>query len=273
MSSQYCELRPTTGWDLLASLRHPCKFQRVLRLGSVTAHHSSSGRQPNCGVEQRAHLYLAGRPSRWALAHSSSFILFSLASLFLLAVLAIKGVVVKTATPNSPDSQPLAGRTVSKWEDLWREVVLLKLTTFAKIPRPHRVVESSRPQLGPIWWDVYTTGTVGVPLELSANTIISLLTANSVFYRNNPFGRWQTRFRQCVAMSLSHTFWTWCISMLDCVELAKPAHKVSAGTTAWSYSTPLLSKRTDCWNKNLLLLSGCITALSLSRRSLLLQVE
>jgi len=35
-------------------LGHPCKFQRVWRLGSVTARHSSSGRQPNCGVEQRA---------------------------------------------------------------------------------------------------------------------------------------------------------------------------------------------------------------------------
>jgi len=28
-------------------LGHPCKFQRVWRLGSVTARHSSSGRQPN----------------------------------------------------------------------------------------------------------------------------------------------------------------------------------------------------------------------------------
>jgi len=34
MSSQYDELRPTSGWDLLASLRHPCKFQRVSRIGS-----------------------------------------------------------------------------------------------------------------------------------------------------------------------------------------------------------------------------------------------
>jgi len=34
-------------------LGHPCKFQRVSRLGSVTARHSNSGRQPNCGVEQR----------------------------------------------------------------------------------------------------------------------------------------------------------------------------------------------------------------------------
>jgi len=52
MSSQYGELWPTTGWDL--SLRHPCKFQQVSRLGIVTAWHSSSGRQPDCGIEQRA---------------------------------------------------------------------------------------------------------------------------------------------------------------------------------------------------------------------------
>jgi len=29
--------RPTNGWDLLESLGHPCKFQRVLHLGSITA--------------------------------------------------------------------------------------------------------------------------------------------------------------------------------------------------------------------------------------------
>jgi len=69
-SSEYGELRPTSGWDLLASLGHPYKFQRVLRLGSVTAWHSSSGRQPNFAALNRGrHLYLAGRPSRWALAH------------------------------------------------------------------------------------------------------------------------------------------------------------------------------------------------------------
>jgi len=54
MSPQYGELRPTIGWDLLASLGHASEFQRVSRLGSVTARHSSSGRQPNCSVEQRA---------------------------------------------------------------------------------------------------------------------------------------------------------------------------------------------------------------------------
>ena len=67
---QYGELRPTNGWDLLASLGHPCKFQRVSRLGSVTVRHSSSGRQPNFAALNRGrHLYSAGRPSRWALAH------------------------------------------------------------------------------------------------------------------------------------------------------------------------------------------------------------
>jgi len=70
MSPEYGELRPTSGWDLLASLRHPCKFQRVSRLGSVTVRHSSSGRQPNFAALNRGrHLYLEGRPSRWALAH------------------------------------------------------------------------------------------------------------------------------------------------------------------------------------------------------------
>jgi len=78
MSSQYGELRPTNCWYPFTSLGHPCKFQRVLRLGSVTARHSSSGRRPNCAALNRGcHLYSAGRPSRWALAHI-------LASFFLL---------------------------------------------------------------------------------------------------------------------------------------------------------------------------------------------
>jgi len=45
--SQYDELRPTNGWDLLASLGHPSKFQRVLRLGFVTAPTSLNRGQPN----------------------------------------------------------------------------------------------------------------------------------------------------------------------------------------------------------------------------------
>jgi len=47
MSAQYGELRPTNGWDLLASLGHPSKFQRVSRLGVVTAATSLNGGQPN----------------------------------------------------------------------------------------------------------------------------------------------------------------------------------------------------------------------------------
>jgi len=39
MSPQCGELRPTNGWDPSGSLRHRCKFQRFLRLGSITARH------------------------------------------------------------------------------------------------------------------------------------------------------------------------------------------------------------------------------------------
>jgi len=53
----------------------PANFKgfRVLAVGSVTARHSSSGRQPNFAALNRGrHLYSAGRLSRWALAHISS---------------------------------------------------------------------------------------------------------------------------------------------------------------------------------------------------------
>jgi len=56
---------PTAGF-----LGHPCKFQQVSRLGCVTVLHSSSGRQPYFAALIRGpHLYLAGRPSCWTLAH------------------------------------------------------------------------------------------------------------------------------------------------------------------------------------------------------------
>ena len=70
MFPQYGELRPTRGWDPSGSLVHPCKFLRVSRLGSVTALHSTIGRQPNFAALNRGrHLYSTGRPSRWALVH------------------------------------------------------------------------------------------------------------------------------------------------------------------------------------------------------------
>jgi len=84
-SLQYGELRHTSAGDLLASLGHPSKFQRVLHLGSVTARHSISGRLvcQTAALNRGRQLYLAKRPSRLALAHivvlilncSESFIL------------------------------------------------------------------------------------------------------------------------------------------------------------------------------------------------------
>jgi len=63
---------------IMATLRSRCGhyifvpflLQRVLRLGSITARHSGSGRQPNFAALNRGcHLSLAGRSSRWALSH------------------------------------------------------------------------------------------------------------------------------------------------------------------------------------------------------------
>jgi len=48
----------------------PQQISTVSRLGSVTARHSGSGREPNFAALNRGrHLYSAGRPSRWELAH------------------------------------------------------------------------------------------------------------------------------------------------------------------------------------------------------------
>ena len=90
MSPQYGELRPTSGWDRFVSLGYPSKFQRVSRLGSVTARHSTVlvGVRQTAALNRGRHLYSAGRPSRWALAHISSLCLlwppcgFFLSSIF-----------------------------------------------------------------------------------------------------------------------------------------------------------------------------------------------
>jgi len=47
MSPQHGELQPTNGWDLLASLGHPSKFQPVSHLGFVTGPTSLDGGQQN----------------------------------------------------------------------------------------------------------------------------------------------------------------------------------------------------------------------------------
>jgi len=75
--------------------RTPANFNgfRVLALGSVTTRHSSSGRQPNFAALNRGrHMYSAGRPSRWALAH----ILVELCSLALTVEAIHKAKRVKT---------------------------------------------------------------------------------------------------------------------------------------------------------------------------------
>jgi len=47
ISPQYSELRPISGWDRLANLGHPSKFQRVSRVGFVIAATSLNGSQLN----------------------------------------------------------------------------------------------------------------------------------------------------------------------------------------------------------------------------------
>jgi len=69
LNSNISPTHPEIGWDRFLVWGTPA-FQRVLRLGSVTAWHSSSGRQPNFAAMNRVrHVYSAGRPSRLALAH------------------------------------------------------------------------------------------------------------------------------------------------------------------------------------------------------------
>jgi len=61
---------------------------------AVTARHWSSGRQPNFAALSRGrHLYLAGRPSRWALAH---ILVFTARRSYASAVL---GVVILSVRP------------------------------------------------------------------------------------------------------------------------------------------------------------------------------
>ena len=61
MSSQYGERRPTNGWDRFVSLGHP-NFNGSRVLAALL--HSQTA-----ALNIGRHLYSAGRPSRWALAH------------------------------------------------------------------------------------------------------------------------------------------------------------------------------------------------------------
>ena len=57
--------RPTSGWDRFVSLGHPANFDGFRVLTALL--HSQTA-----ALNRGRHLYLAGRPSRWALAHISS---------------------------------------------------------------------------------------------------------------------------------------------------------------------------------------------------------
>jgi len=114
MSSQCSELRTTSSWDPLASLGHPSKFQPVSRLDSVTALHSSSGRQPNfVALNRGRHLYSAGWPSCLALAH----------------------ILV----------HPILAWTKHRWRPLFHATVWLTLTTWLPCSNAAKLVNRSQP--------------------------------------------------------------------------------------------------------------------------------
>jgi len=66
MFLQYGELRPTSGSDHFVSLGQPANFNGFRVLAAILHSHTAA-------LNRRRHLYLAGRPSRWELAHISSF--------------------------------------------------------------------------------------------------------------------------------------------------------------------------------------------------------
>merc|ERR1719319_685712 len=70
------------------------------------------------------------------------------------------------------DCEPVAGWAVAQAEYLGAEVVLLQLPALPQVPRPHRVVQPSRPQLRAICRDVDTRGPVGVALELAHQRLV-----------------------------------------------------------------------------------------------------
>jgi len=74
IASSDLRYKTTSHSDILTKIRRG----GVLNLASkIRARYSSSGRQPNFAALNRGrHLYSAERPSRWALAHISSFFFF-----------------------------------------------------------------------------------------------------------------------------------------------------------------------------------------------------
>jgi len=71
-SSQYGELRPTSGWDRFVSLGTPGNFNGFRVLAALLHGTLVVGVSQTAAFNRGRHLYSAGRPSRWALAHISS---------------------------------------------------------------------------------------------------------------------------------------------------------------------------------------------------------
>ena len=76
MSSQYGELRPTSGWDRFVSLGTPGNFNGFLVLAALLHGTLVVGVSQTAALNRGRHLYSAGRPSRWALAFVSSSCIF-----------------------------------------------------------------------------------------------------------------------------------------------------------------------------------------------------
>jgi len=111
MSSHYGGLRPTSGWDRFTSLGHPANFDGFRVIGSVTARHSSSERQPNFAALNRGrHLCSAGRPSRWALAHILVVYLYCLS-------VGGQSVAMSMSVDGGPKTRPL--HYCSRLQNIW----------------------------------------------------------------------------------------------------------------------------------------------------------
>jgi len=78
MSPKYGKLRPTNGWDLLASLGHPANFTGSRVLAALLHGSQTVSVSETAALNRGRHLCSTGQPSRWALANILVMILFCL---------------------------------------------------------------------------------------------------------------------------------------------------------------------------------------------------
>jgi len=115
------ELRPTSSWDRFGCLEHPSKFQRVSRLGFVTASTSLNRSQPNFArwltVSYAATLYIQGLLSHNAILPGAKFTLPpSLALFYMGSVTAPHSSSGRQKTLRRwAEAPPIFGRAASRW--------------------------------------------------------------------------------------------------------------------------------------------------------------